>query len=116
MLFYLSGFYDDDETMMTCAGPVVAMMMLMQWDGAAPARVLLQIDVICDKYLNTCRRLVTGDGNRDCGHTSLAASFVVVLVDCYVQAELVAFLCERRHFSIRVVLFCFLPPLTLFGF
>ena len=61
-------------------------------------RVLLQIDLICDKYLNTRRRLVTGGGNRGYGHTILAASFVVVLVDCYVLAELVAFLCERRQF------------------
>ena len=99
MLFYLSGFYDNDETTMTCAGPVVAMMMLMQWDGAAPARVLLQIDVICDKYLNTRPRLVTGGGNGGYGHTSLTASFVVVLVlvDYHVHAELVAFLCKRRH-------------------
>ena len=61
-------------------------------------RLLLQIDVICDEYLNTCRRLVTGDGNRGYSHTSLATSFVVVLVDCYVHAELVAFLCERCQF------------------
>ena len=36
IIFYLSGFYGDDETTMVCAGPIVAMMVLMQWDGAAP--------------------------------------------------------------------------------
>ena len=37
LLFYRSGFYGDDETTMIFAGPVVAMMVLMQWDDAAPA-------------------------------------------------------------------------------
>ena len=61
--------------------------------------MLLQIDLICDKYLNTRRRLVTGGGNGGYGHTILAASFVVVLVDCYVLTELVAFFCEWRHIT-----------------
>ena len=56
-------------------------------------RVLLHIDVICDKHLNTRRRLVKGGGNGGHGPTSLTASFVVVLVVCCVHAELVAFLC-----------------------
>ena len=60
--------------------------------------VLLQIDVIHDKYLNTRRRPVTSGGNGDYGHKRLAASFVVALVDCHVHAELVTFLCERSQF------------------
>ena len=60
--------------------------------------VLLQIDVIHDKYLNTCRRPVTSGGNGGYGHKRLAASFVVVLFDCYVHAEIVTFLCERSQF------------------
>ena len=60
-------------------------------------RLLLQIDVTCDKYSNTHRRLVTGGRNGGYGHTSLAASFVVVLVDCCAHSELVAFLRRRRH-------------------
>ena len=36
-IFFLSGCYDDNDTTMFCTGPVVAMMMLVQWDDAAPA-------------------------------------------------------------------------------
>ena len=61
-------------------------------------RLLLKIDVMRDKYLNTGRRLVTGGGNGGYGHTSLAESYVGVLVDCYVHAELFTFLCKRHQF------------------
>ena len=71
----------------------------MGWRGSCCACYYrLQIYVICDKYSNTHHYLVTGGGNGGYGHTSLAAYFVVVLVDCYVHAELVAFLCKRRQF------------------
>ena len=53
-------------------------------------RTLPQIDEIYDKYWNTCRRLATDGGNERYGHKSLAASFVDVLVDCCIDAELVA--------------------------
>ena len=55
------------------------------------SRTLLGIDYHThDKYWNTRRRLATGGGNEGYGHKSIAASFVDVIVDCCIDAELVA--------------------------
>ena len=43
-----------------------------------------------DKYWNTRCRLATGGGNEGYGHKILTAYFVDVVVDCCMDAELVA--------------------------
>ena len=51
-------------------------------------RVLLQLDVVYDKYLNTRRRLVTGGRNGGYGHKRLTASFVNVwLIVMFMQSS-----------------------------